>query len=450
MRRLILLALLPVAAWAASQREDYAQQWPLTLQDADAGAYRVTLDDAVYRRAHLASLGDVEVFNGNGEPVPAALFGAEQAAATPRQQALPWFPLPAGRAGASADLELIAERDADGSVRRIQTRVGSSAADAAGAGWLIDATALREPVLALSLQWAAADAPRQARYRVEASDDLRDWQVLVPEATLVDLANQGQRLQQLRIVIGRQVRYLRLVPLSPAPLPSLSGVGAELTAAPAAADWHWQQLDALRADAAQRSFEFQSPGRYPVARVDVALPGNSAIEWRVQSRDGAEAPWQDRAGPWVAFQVGKDSDRSPPQALAAPVRDRYWRLLATQDPGSQRPALRLGYQPETLTFLAQGAPPYALAAGSARAQRAAAPVAATLEALRAQRGPQWTPAKASLGVATPLAGEAALQPAPPVRDWKAWLLWALLIGAALIVVGFAFSLLRKAPAASGG
>ncbi|AVY65833.1 DUF3999 domain-containing protein [Xanthomonas translucens] len=444
----MLLALLPLAGFAASQRDDYAQQWPLTLQDPAAGAYRVQLDDAVYRSAHLASLGDVEVFNAAGDPLPAALFAAEHAETTPRRQPLPWFPLPAVAGGGADDLELIAERDTDGSVRRIRTRIASSATASAEAGWLIDASALREPLRALSLQWAADAQPRQARYRVEASDDLRDWELLVPEATLVDLANQGKRLQQLRIGIDRQVRYLRLLPLSPPPLPTLTGVEAELAPAPAAADWHWQQLDALHADPAQHSFDFAAPGRYPVAQLDIALPGNSAIEWRVQSRDSAEAPWQDRAGPWVAYQVGAGASRSPPQALARPVRDRYWRLLATQDPGRQRPALRLGYQPETLIFLAQGGPPYALAAGSARTQRAAAPLAATLQALRAQRGPQWTPATATLGAAVPLAGAAALQAPATPRDWKTWLLWALLVGGALLVVGFAFSLLRK-PAAPG-
>ncbi|WP_369979706.1 DUF3999 domain-containing protein [Xanthomonas bundabergensis] len=444
----LLLALAPLAASAASQRDDYAQQWPLTLQDPAAGAYRVQLDDAVYRSAHLASLGDVEVFNAAGDALPAALFAAEQAETTPRRQPLPWFPLPAVAGGGADDLELIAERDADGSVRRIRTRIASGTVDAAEAGWLIDASALREPLRALSLQWAADTQPRQARYRVEASDDLRDWELLVPEATLVDLANQGNRLQQLRIAIDRQVRYLRLLPLSSAPLPRLTGVQAELAPTPAAADWRWQQLDALHADPAQHSFEFASPGRYPVAQLDIALPGNSAIEWRVQSRDSDEAPWQDRAGPWVAYQVGAGASRSPPQALSQPVRDRYWRLLATQDPGRQRPALRLGYQPETLIFLAQGTPPYALAAGSARTQRAAAPLATTLQALRTQRGPQWTPATATLGAAVPLAGAAALQAPPPPRDWKTWLLWALLVGGALIVLGFAFSLLRK-PAAPG-
>ncbi|WP_267120850.1 DUF3999 domain-containing protein, partial [Xanthomonas sacchari] len=66
----LLLVGLPLCAFAASQRDDYAQQWPLTLQDADAGAYRVQLDDAVYRSAQRASLGDVEVFNAAGDPLP--------------------------------------------------------------------------------------------------------------------------------------------------------------------------------------------------------------------------------------------------------------------------------------------------------------------------------------------------------------------------------------------
>ncbi|WP_260115029.1 DUF3999 domain-containing protein [Xanthomonas indica] len=441
------LAWLPLCAFAASQRDDYAQQWPLTLQDADAGAYRVQLDDAVYRSAQRASLGDVEVFNAAGDPLPAALFAAEQAETAPRRQPLPWFALPASRDGRAADLELIAERDRDGSVRRIQTRVASGDADA-GAGWLVDASALHAPLRALALQWAAAAQPQQARYRVEGSDDLRDWEVLVADATLVDLANQGHRLQQLRIPIGREVRYLRLLPLAGASAPPLTGVEAELAPAPVAADWHWQQLDAVSTDPAQHRYAFVSPGRYPVTRVDVALPGNNAIEWRVQSRDSADAPWQDRAGPWLAYQVGGGS-RSSPQALTAPVRDRYWQLLATQDPGRQRPALRLGYQPETLVFLAQGAPPYALAAGSARTQRAPAPLPAALQALHAQRGPHWAPATASLGAVQPLAGAAALQAPAPPRDWKTWLLWALLVGGALLVVGFALSLLRKPGAADG-
>ena len=78
------------------------------------------------------------------------------------------------------------------------------------------------------------------------------------------------------------------------------------------------------------------------------------------------------------------------------------------------------------------------------AQRADAPLPQLVDALRAQRGQDWQPADATLGKGEPLAGaQTALTPAPVERDWKAWLLWALLVGGALIVAGFAFSLLKK-------
>ena len=82
--------------------------------------------------------------------------------------------------------------------------------------------------------------------------------------------------------------------------------------------------------------------------------------------------------------------------------------------------------------------------GSARAQRADAPLPQLVDALRAQRGQDWQPATATLGKGEPLAdARTALTPEPVERDWKAWLLWALLVGGALIVAGFAFSLLKK-------
>ncbi|CEE35648.1 conserved hypothetical protein [Xanthomonas citri pv. citri] len=126
-------------------------------------------------------------------------------------------------------------------------------------------------------------------------------------------------------------------------------------------------------------------------------------------------------------------------------------MVAAQGRSTAVPMLRVGYQPERLMFLAQGQPPYALVAGSARAQRTDAPLGAMLQALRRERGAQWQPAQARLAAqAQPLAGEAALQPAATPRDWKRWLLWGLLVGGALLVGGFAVSLLRSASADRNG
>src|SRR5690606_27540159 len=92
-RMLLLLAVVQSTAVAAPQ-DDYARQWPLTLSQAEAGAYRVVLDEAVYLGAHRRDLGDVEVFNAQGQPVATAVLSpAQPLAQAPRTLQLPWFAL---------------------------------------------------------------------------------------------------------------------------------------------------------------------------------------------------------------------------------------------------------------------------------------------------------------------------------------------------------------------
>lgn len=441
--------LLPLLAQAGS-RPDYARQWPLTLgdADADAGAYRVPLSAEVYRSATLPSLRDVEVFDAAGQPVPSAVFAPEQPLLQPeRSIELPWFVLPAAEAGrAQQDIAVISERDQEGRVRRVETRVADAApTDAQGGNaWLIDASAVREPIVALELDWAADTTALDVVYRVEGSDDLRHWRPLQDDVRLLDLMRDGRRLQQRRIPLQASAKYLRLYPQrSDARLP-LSGVRAQIAPAAAAVDWQWEALTGQAVtEQGATYFDFELEGRFPVARADIATAGNDAGEWTLRSRDAKDAPWTVRAGPWVAFQVG--GDRSAPQQLGSVVRDRYWRLSSSTATATA-PTLRLGYRPEVVVFLAQGKPPYALAAGSARSQRADAPLPQMVDSIRRARGAQWQPAPASLGAAQMLAGDEALVPAPKQRDWKSWLLWALLVGGALLVSGLAFSLLRRGPA----
>jgi hypothetical protein len=435
----------PLAAGAPGQ--DYARQWPLTLGEPEAGAYRVVLDASVYRSASHPGLADIDVFNAQGQAVPAAVLSPAQ----PEVQSaalleLPWFALPgAGAAAAGSDLRLLAQRAADGSIARVEVEAASVAASPQAGQWLVDASRVREPVRALRLQWQLPAQPLEIGYRVLGSDDLRQWRTLNPGTTLLDLERDGQRLRQGRIVLDGQARYLRLDPLRAGEGPRLVSVSAELVPARPQAQWEWQEINGQRRSAdGQEYFEFVSPGRFPVERVDVQLAGNNALEWTLHSREQADASWVWRAGPWMAFQVG-DGSRSPPQGLRGPVRDRLWRLTAKSGLPGQAPVLRLGYRPEVMVFLAQGQGPYALAAGSGRAERAAAPIPALLSALRQQHGAQWQPAPAYLAAQPQeLAGEAALRPARHV-DWKTWLLWALLVAGALLVGLLGLSLLHKRP-----
>lgn len=447
----LALLLLPALAIAAP-RDDYAQQWPLRLSSADAGAYRVVLDDTVYRQARQPGLRDVDVIDGTGNPVPAAIYRPDGNDTGPTTRvSLPWFALPARSRNGTQDWQLISEVEADGRLRRVEARgLGRGASVGPQTALLIDASTVRTPIRALELDWAPGTA-LDATYRVEISDDLEHWRDVAANGRLVDLQQGGRRLLQRRIAFdtaGLRARYLRLSPANPDAVAPIRAVAAELGATANPAPLRWRQLQGRRLAAQDGKdkgarFEFELDGRYPVQRIDVVLPGNYAVRWTLESRDQADAPWQLRLDTWTAFRVGADG-RSSSRPLSARTDDRYWRLRADGAVPAE-PTLRLGYQPESVVFIAQGAPPYVLVAGSARTVRDDLPLPQAMLALQAGRGADWRPAEATLGPMAALAGEAALQAPEPERNWRTWLLWAVLVIGALVVAGFAFSLLRSAP-----
>ncbi|HEY5804105.1 MAG TPA: DUF3999 domain-containing protein [Lysobacter sp.] len=455
MKRLALIACLLFTGAAVAQ-EDFAQQWPLRLSRDDGGAYRVTLDASVYRQLHTSDLRDFEVRNGDGAAVPSALFAPEQPLArAPDRIALPWFRLPATPAdGPAGGWELVGGIDGDGRLRTVEARViGTTAAALPQSVLLVDASQVHEAINALVLQWQPV-AALDLGFRVEGSDDLDQWHSLPTRGRLVDLQREGRRLLQQRIELttadGRPMRYLRLTPDRAGQAVEITAVSAELASAAVAATPQWQPLRGRRVDHEQsgrEAFEFSIEGRFPVQQVDVDLPGNHAVEWRLESRDAADGDWRLRAGPWMAWQVDSAgrASRSGGRALDHVVRDRYWRLSANS-PVSGEPTLRLGYRPEVVVFLAQGAAPYALAAGSARARRADSPLPQLVDAMRRQRGADWQPAPAYLGAPQVLAGETALTAR---RDWTSWLLWSVLVLGALVVSAFALTLLRQPGTAAG-
>ena len=449
-----VLALLPCVAALATGREDYGWEWPLTLSRDDVGAYRVTLDESVYRRLQDPRMRDLVVFDGAGAAVPTEVLEPGQPLARPAERlALPWFALPMPKAAQARRWDLVGESDADGRLRRVEVRGGVSGERAQADALVVDLSRVREAVAALELEWKPVDA-LDLGYRVEASDDLDHWTPLATRGRLVDLQREGRRLLHRRIELfgllphHQRARYLRLTPERTDQAVEIAAIAAVLAPKAVAAPLDWIELSPVRASGDGRVFEFAVQGRFPVQQADVALAGNHAVEWRLESRDDGDGDWRARGAPWMGYRVGTDGGRSAPNALAGPVRDRQWRLRASAPVGGA-PVLRLGYRPEVAVFVAQGGPPYALAAGSGRALREASPVPRLVEALRDRHGQAWQPATAYLGSVRVLAGERALQPR---RDWRTWLLWGVLLAGALVVGGLAASLLRSAritPAAHG-
>ena len=454
--------LLPVTA-IAGIGDDYARQWPLELSQPDAGAYRVVLDEQVYRAVQSRDLRDLQVVDADGNPVATAVHDAGRPVeADVPDVELPWFALPAAGVAAgdaAGDLSVSVERDPAGRITRIRNAVAvprNAAAVARDPTWLVDLGEQPGQVRALRVEWGRHVPPLDLGYRLEGSDDLRDWRVLDREVRLLDLANAGHHIERNRIELDTDLRYLRLVPLQASGAPVLQALRGELVPRATGGEWRWIELDGEPAPDGE-GIVYITHGRFPVERVDVHMPGNAAVTWTLESRDTDDAPrgeaqarWRLRASDWTTWRTvdaGRVT-RSPPLALAAVANDREWRLRAKAPAtGVIRPRLALGYRPGVVVFLAQGRAPYALLAGSARAARNDAPLAPMLATLRRQHGGAWQPAAATLGTGRVLAGEAALVPVPVPRDWKNWLLWGLLVGGALLVAALALSLLRNRPAA---
>ncbi|MDR1075444.1 MAG: DUF3999 domain-containing protein [Xanthomonadaceae bacterium] len=454
------LVLISCAGLAvAGSRADYAQQWSLELAADGDSVYQVTLTPEVYETAYRRDLGDVEVFNAQGQSLPAMLTKpvVGSVAVPSTSGTLPWFDLPASpAAGNGEDITLLVERNHDGRVQSINTRVIASTDGAAKpGGWLVDASAFRQPIQALVLDWTSDARPFEQYLRIDGSDDLRNWHELERGALLLDLTRNGEHLRQDRIELDSNYHYLRLRPQDGNGSLRLTRVTAESkpSSAPAASDVLWRELHGQWVqEQGQTYIQFHMQGRFPIELADLAFADNNANEWTLYSRDGDEAAWRHAARPWMVYGVRSDgnAERSAAQPLLDMRRDHQWRLSAlTPMSGDQLPVLRLGYHPEAILFLTQGEAPYSLATGSAKAQRAASTLPQTVTALRQKNGDDWKPQEARLGEPEVLSAQAALQPPSSPRDWKTWLLWGLLIAAALVVTGFAISLLRKPGEASG-
>lgn len=445
MKKFVWLLMVPLAAFAGVD-EQYAQRWPLLLAGDGAGAYRVALDREVYRTTAWPDLRDIDVVDARGNPVAAGVFAPDQPLALPaRRVAVPWFPLPPQDLGDTPALKLSAQFGDHGRILRLEAQQDATPpADGAARAFLVDLSSVRDNAQALEIDWEPG-TPRESSYRVDSSDDLQHWRTLNQRATLLELRQGGERLLRNEVPIASGLRYLRFVPLDASPALPVRAVRVRLDTDYMQQAMTWTESEGRKVSERGRDyFVYESDGRYPVSHADLRVDDYAVGEWTLESRDAADAPWRRRAGPWVAYRVGGERQSvSPEQELGgAPVRDRHWRLGASGPLPAQAPTLRLGHRADVVVFLAQGQGPYALVAGSATAKRARAPMPQLIDALRADRGRDWQPTPAYLAQPRKLAGDAALQ-APPPRDWKAWLLWGLLVAGALLVAGFAFSLLRK-------
>ncbi|RYD14895.1 MAG: DUF3999 domain-containing protein [Lysobacteraceae bacterium] len=447
-------ALVAVFAGAvhAATPGDYAWLFPLATPVADASAWRIDLPPEVYARAHDVELRDLEVFNAAGQPVPFARVSSRaEAASRTRDIALPTLALPAQSRAQDADLRLVIERAADGRVRRIDADEDTGTDDATPTRqWLLDAG---EPACAIERITLAWDAPASgvvASFVVEAGPDLQAWR-RVGAGNVLALEQDGTRIERRDITIdATREPWLRLQRRDDGvPLPGLRASARCVDRDGAVVPRDWIEANPSGRDEAG-AYAYRLPAALPVVGARIELGNDNALAaLTLSARDALDATRWTPLARQTAFRLRAGAETLRNADLEFPVgprRDAF--RIESATPLAVAPKLSLAWTPDRFVFLAEGAGPYVLAVGSARARRPAHPVDAALATLRATLGADWQPPAAIAGPPRESAGARALQPAPRPVPWRSWLLWSVLVAGAALIAFFALRLLRDADAGS--
>lgn len=447
MRALAATVLYGLALFAGAVERPNDLAYGSALEsDGDLPLRRVDLPQWVYQGVFRADLGDVRVFNGDGELVPHALLPRPAlATSTAPDTALPYFPIKAASGAALDALDVKIERTPAGTITRVvAARPGKNAHQVIGA-YLIDASSFDQPIAALDLDWREPHGGLTGTVRIESSDDLAHWSTLVSQAPVVMLQFAGQRLERKRIELGAaRCKYLRLSWPAGQPVLELTAVrarpGGVVVEPPRA--WH----AVAGTPAREGEFEFDLGGQFPLDRLRVELPqDNTVVSAQLFSRRAPAHEWRPVLNT-VLYRL-RQGDRvvTSPDLATNVSHERYWLLRVDQKSGGIGRGdvmLHAGWIPQTLVFVARGSGPFQLAYGSARALPTAYPIESLVPGFRSDVPLQATAARALEQRA--LGGTPALHPGP---DYRTWTLWGVLILGVLLLAWMAWRLARQLGAA---
>lgn len=437
-----------MSANAQDKPADFATQVPLTLSGEDPW-YRIELPLAVQLGARQTGLGDVRVFNAEGQ---AQAYALTQGEAPRRENQTPipvkWFALYNTVDTRDAVPKIRVERTASGTLVEVQPQGEIEAGEEVLRGWLLDTSAIKTPLEQLILDWSTEREGFQ-RFSIEASDDLQHWQSW-GEGQVARLSFADEVVEQREIALPRQTaRYLRLLWNTPHSAPTLTSaqlISASPDSLPLPLVWS-QPLAGSTVKPGEYSWQLPNGLAVEKIKVDISQP-NSLAPVTLSGRLDTNAPWQTMGG-GLLYRLNQNGQDVLQDELQLPGRTVQQLKLDVDERGgglgTAAPQLRFAVRATQLVFLAKGAGPYTLAIGSSAAKAADLPLSTLIPDYRPQ-------VLTSMGTAqlatTPVVIASPPTPTSTGPDWKRIGLWAMLLLGVAFLGWMAVSLLRTPSAKS--
>ena len=428
----IFLLLMEGVSGASERPQDFSYGMAIEA-DSKGALYEIEIPAAVYRGVTRGDLGDLRVFNGQGEVVPHAfrprLGITQQTGAAVR---LPVFPLYGKAMGEIGNLKVRVHKRADGTIIDVQNRA-KDGAETKLRGYLLDASILTRSLSALEFDWQSTGNSFLGQVRIEGSNDLTHWWVLADNPALARLDFGGQQVKRNRVGLrSAQVKYLRLSwPDDQPPLEALT-VLAEPSPLVVESPRLWQRFVGAPVAGKSGEYSYDLGGAVVFDRLRVQLPQvNTLVQVRFLSRGKPSDEWRP-VTTTLAFRLReRNAEVTSPEIFVASRGERYW--LARVDPkgggvGSGAMDIEIGWVPHKLVFAARGAGPFQLAYGNSRVK----PAAFAIESLipRYKTDAEFKVKLATLGEQFTLAGPAQWR---DPWDYRKLTLWSsLIVGVGLL------------------
>lgn len=428
-----LVLLVHGVALAAERPTEFAYGVAIHTQ-SDAALHEIEIPAALYRGVTRADLGDLRIFNGQNEVVPHALRPSavltEQKGAA---HALPGFPLYGEAKAKLDDLTIRVEKRSDGTIIDMRRATPSGTPAKPLRAYLLDATALKQPIRALQLDWQGGNESFLGHIRIDGSNDLADWRAVVENAALARLSFGGHQVIRNRVEFGpARYQYLRLSwPESQSALAAVTAT-AETAPSVSAVPRRWQTVAATAQAGKAGEFIYDLGGPFPVDRLRVELPQvNTLAQVQLLARARQNDEWRPATSALVYRLRERETEVTSAEIAINGSGQRYWLLRVDQKGGgvgSGVPALQIGWVAQRLVFAARGGGPFQLAYGGSGVKPAALTIESLIPGFRTDGEFSVQPAK--LGEPVTLAGSARLS-AP--WDYKKIALWSsLLLGVAIL------------------
>lgn len=462
-------------AWAAPAPEklaDYAHVAGIQTTGSTTGNhshYHLSLPFAVYAGSKTPGLADLRVFNAAGETVPHVLVMPRRLSdMAQRTESISWFPLSDSRPESIYD-DVVIERKTDGSV--ISIKAGQMKSGAPVEGLLLDLRAIDWPLASLKIETQGGQ-PMQ-HFSVHGSDDLKNWHLILDNGVLTRLAHNGQQLVQDEVKLPSvKSHYLKITWAKQEKVPEVMNIqGTFRQSQQGEMPFLWSEaIDPQPGKEGALNYAWQTP--LPVEQVDILLsemntlaevklvslappsptstekPQRLGLETgkRLLNPQEARVMQPDTLARALIYRLtdnGKEA-RSTQIALSGRAIEGFSLLTdnAATGLGKAPPAVRIGFVPKQLVFLARGEAPFTLAWGKTDAPASTL----SLNVLAPQHNdPNTLPGGgASLeAIKSAIATLPLPKEAPPEKSDYRWLLWGVLVAGVLLLLGMAWKLMKS-------